>query len=91
MNQYSDIIFLFRIEPDGIIKIEELQQRIDSIDLQFNKKILIKRLFDGRICCQVGEACYVNRPDVFEYLLKHEAAKSVNPSLTITFVILVHS
>lgn len=75
LDEFENAIrsFLFRIEPDGIIKIEELQQRIDSIDLQFNKKILIKRLFDGRICCQVGEVCYVNRPDVFEYLLKHEA------------------
>ena len=65
--------FFLNMAPDGIITKEALLEKIDALDLLFDKNIILECLFAGRICTHTGELCYVNKSIVTEYLQEHES------------------
>ena len=60
--------FFLGLVPDGIARTEEFLEKMKDIDFQFNNDLIVKRLFDGKICSQDGEVCYLNKPNVTQYL-----------------------
>ncbi len=65
--------FFLSLAPDGIIRTEEFLEKINAIDFQFSSDVIVERLFDGKICSHNGEVCYINKPNVSQYLSEHEA------------------
>lgn len=60
--------FYLGLVPDGITRTEEFVEKINDIEFQFNNDLIVKRLLDGKICSQEGEVCYLNKPNVEQYL-----------------------
>lgn len=60
--------FFLGLVPDGIARTEEFLEKINDIEFQFNNGLIVKRLLDGKICSQEGEVCYLNKPNVVQYL-----------------------
>ncbi len=59
--------------PSGIIAEEELFEKIDALDLAFDKKIISELLFNGKIITCADDVCYINKPNITEYLDEHVA------------------
>ena len=60
--------FFLGLVPDGITQTEEFLEKINSIEFQFNNELIVKRLLDGKIGSQEGDVCYLNKPNVMQYL-----------------------
>lgn len=65
--------FFLGLVPDGIVRTEEFLEKIKDIDFQFNSDVIIKKLLDGKICSKRGEVCYLNKPNVMQYLFENES------------------
>jgi hypothetical protein len=58
--------------PDEFIKMQNLRERIDEENLDFDGNILIERLLDSEICKQKNDYIYLNKPKVVQYLENHK-------------------
>ena len=74
LEEFSILLkkFFLGLVPDGIIRTEELLEKINDIDFQFDRDLIVKRLLDGKICTQNGEVSYLNKPSVIQYLTDNE-------------------
>lgn len=59
--------------PEEIIQTENLRDKIDKENLEFDWTVLIERILDGKICKQRDNNIYLDKSNVVQYLQKHES------------------
>ena len=62
-----------KIVPDEIIQIEELKNKIDKENLEFDGDVLIERFLDSKICKQRDNNIYLDKLNIAQYLRSHES------------------
>ena len=64
-------MYFNKFTSNEIIQIEELKNKLDRENLEFDKNIIIASILDRKICCQRESYIFINRQKFKQYLREH--------------------